>query len=117
MPWTRYGNWTGPVNKRRIRVPPALSSGVACFGLSRTALTLRAGAIGTLVDILPVGAPTPNYVRFPGPLATAYAGEVLIRRADNAPVVWADLRNALMSPDETTVLIPRATLDQMEIEY
>lgn len=118
MPWTLYANWSGPVtNRPRMRLPPGRPNGAACFGLSRNPLMLRPGAVGILIHVLPAGAAKPAYVRFPGPVVTTYAGEFLIRRADNSPAIWNALHTDLMGPDETTVLIPRATLDQMEIEY
>lgn len=116
MPWTRYADWAGSVIKRRIRVPRTMPLGCACFGQSQIPLILGAGAIGTLVNVLPEGASRPRYVAFPGPLELSFAGEIVVRRADNSAVVWTDMATVQMGPDEATVVIPRKTLDRLEIE-
>jgi hypothetical protein len=117
MSWVPYKLWAGNVVQRRIRVPADVSS-ISALGLSTNALHLRRGAVGTIENILSENSRRPEFVRFSGSkLDLTYAAEVSFERAENAAIVWMDLKTALMKSDSTTVLILRPSLDRMEIEY
>lgn len=116
MGWTIYRNWSGAVTGRTIRVPQAMRLGIAAYGPSANPLTLRAGAVGTIVNVLPAGAGAPSYVKFKGPIPWGLAAEVTIARARNADVVWRDLATVAMTGAEARVVIPRNVLDNLEIE-
>jgi hypothetical protein len=117
MAWISYRVWTGPVIGAKLRVPSTAAVGVAAFGPSFNALSLRAGAIGTILNILPEGGSTPEYVKFPRPPNLSLAAEVRYRRQDNTPVMWSDFRGGTSTEEELVVVIPRRALDGLEIEY
>ena len=119
MPWARYCDWNGRVTGARIRVPTTMPLGVAAYGASANAIHIRAGAIGTIVNILPEEARTPSYVTFPRVRLPklALAAEVRYRKADNTSAMWQDFFVRTMGDDEALVVIPRVTLDKLEVEY
>lgn len=118
MPWMLYANWSGGVNNARIRVPITRPAGVSAFGLSQNPLSLRPGAIGTIVNILPENSTRwPSYVRFTGSFNLSYAAEVVFKKSQNSDVMWRDFKTVHMNDDETTVVIVRSALDNLEIEY
>ena len=102
---------------KRIRVPATVSS-IAGLGLSHSAITLLPGAVGRILKILEVNSAAPGYVKFAGyKQDLTYAAEVLIERRENPERIWKQLHNLLMDSESTTVVIRRAELDRMEIEY
>lgn len=113
-----YQNWTHNVIRRRVRVLPG-STGSPCYGPSMSALILRSGAIGTIMNILPENSTMPSYVKFSGhKLDCTHAAEVLLQRSDNAGVMWKDFANMHVQGDETMVLVTyRALVSSFEIEY
>ena len=113
-----YKNWSGAVISARIRVPTTRPAGVSAFGLSQNPLSLRPGAIGTIVNILPENsARWPSYVRFTGLFNLSYAAEVVFKKSQNTDVMWKDFKTVHMNDDETTVVLVRPVLDNLEIEY
>jgi hypothetical protein len=112
-----YRDWSGQVTGARIRVPTTIAVGIAAYGPSANPISIRAGAVGTIVDILPEGGRTPTYVRFPRLPNLALAAEVRYRRGENTAVMWKDFYVSTMKEDEALVVIPRGSLDALEIEY
>ena len=116
MAWVPYRTWTGAVMNARIRVPLALPHGIAVYGPAMGALTLRAGGIGIIRNVLADGQPKPSYVKFPEHLNLVYAVEVSVIRAMNSSLVWKDFSNVNMTGDEATVVILRSVADTLEID-
>lgn len=116
MPWVSYRQWNGAVNGKRVRVPIALRSGIAAYGSSMNPLTMRAGTVGQVTNILAERSAKPDFVRFPGPLDCSFAAILTVRQADNPGVLWQDFVSAQMSGGEAQVVVPRKVLDVMEIE-
>ncbi|WP_146757987.1 hypothetical protein [Paraburkholderia unamae] len=114
MAWTNWKLWSGNVINTRVRAP---ASGMAAYGPSHNPLTLEAGAIGTVVNILREGAAKPDYVRFKGSLNYSLAAEILFRKADNSESMWKHFFITQMKNDECVVVIPYPPLDKLEIEY
>jgi hypothetical protein len=113
-----YKNWSGAVINARVRVPATSPVSVSAFGLSQNPLRLRPGAIGIIVNVLPENSVRwPSYVRFTGSFNLSYAAEVVIKKSQNSDVMWKDFKTVHMNDDETTVVLVRPVLDNLEIEY
>ena len=50
MAWMLYRHWNGGVIRRQMRVPVTKPNGIGVFGNSTNPLTLRRGAVGTIVN-------------------------------------------------------------------
>lgn len=118
MAWMLYSHWAGGVIRRQIRVPATKPNGIGVFGESTNPMTLRRGAVGTIVNILAEGSGCPDYVRFKGlPLDWSFAAEVIIEKTKNPEIVWKDLQMAGTTGKEIRVVIPRRVMDELEIEH
>ena len=118
MAWMLYRHWNGSVIRRQVRVPASKPNGIGAFGASTNPLTLRRGAVGTIVNVLAEGARCPDYVKFKGyTLDWNFAAEVVIEKSKNPVIVWKDLQTMGTVGKEIMVVIPRRVMDEMEIEH
>jgi hypothetical protein len=117
MAWTQWKLWAGPVIGARIRIPQSLSGAIPAYGRSENPISIRRGAVGTVLDILPEGSSKPIYVHFQGRVNYSLAAQVLFRKAENSESIWKDMWNLRMPAGECDAVISYPFLDEIEIEY
>lgn len=111
MKWIPYKTWSGGVLGKQVRVPLSYPSFVTCYferrGYQPLALNLRAGAVGTLIQVLEEGTTLHGFSK---PIDLTYAIEFEVRQSENSEVMWKDFANAYMPDGQATVVITKKLL-------